>query len=138
MALDPFFSVNPLVSSLNQNQRRQEQVRENSSRQAWSYATLKTTGTGEVLHKTVVPFDCTFIERPRVAYGFHMDGDALIPGLYPVCSAGVWKWQQDRREFYVGAYIFFVVDGDDSYDIIHDFTFSGIAMKDIPDYLMEK
>lgn len=137
MALDPFFSVNPLVSSLDQDKRRTDQVRENSSRHAWSYATLKTSGTGEVLHTTVVPLDCTFIERPKVAHGWSMDGDILIPGLYPQVSAGVWKWQQDRREFYIGAYVVFTIDGDQSYDILHDFTFCGIAMKDIPDYLVE-
>lgn len=131
------FSVNPLVEALEAHRGRLEQVRENSARQAQSFATLTTHGSGETQHATVVPFDCTFIEEPFVAYGFSLDGDTLVDGFFPTSSGGVWKWQQDRRGFYLGAWVFFVVNGSSTYDLQHSFTFSGIAIKDLPDYLMD-
>lgn len=137
MAYDPFVVVNPIVSNLEQHRGRIEQVRENTARQAYSFAALNTHGQGEILYPTIVPFNCTFIELPKVSTGFSMDGDLLIRGLYPVVSAGVWKWQQDRRGFYLGAYVFFTISGDDGYDLTHNFTFSGIALKDLPEYLLE-
>lgn len=137
MTQDPFIGVNPIVGALESHRAKLEQVWENTARQAWSYASLTTTGVGEIQHPTVVRFDCTFIEQPKVAHGFSLDGDTLVDGSFPTVSAGVWKWWQDKRGFYLGAYVFFVVTGVASYAIQHDFTFSGIAIKDLPEYLME-
>lgn len=131
------FAVNPLVSSIEARRNRIEQVRENSARHAWSYCQLNSHGIGEIQLATVVNFDCTFIEEPRIATGFQVDGDLLIDGSFPTVTAGVWKWARDAREFYTGAYVFFVVSGDPGYDLQHDFTFSGIAIKDLPEHLME-
>lgn len=131
------FGVNPFVDVGEAHRGRVEQTRENSARQAWSYASLATHGIGEVQHLTVVPFDCTFIELPKVSSGFYIDGDLLIDGQFPTVTAGIWKWQQDRRGYYVGAYVFFVLGGDANMDLVHDFTFSGVAIKDLPDYLMD-
>lgn len=138
MALDPFFVTNPLVRTLDGARGREEQTRENSARHATSYARVTTHGVGEVLHERVVSFDCTFVEEPRVAYGFSIDGDTLIDGLFPSSSGGVWKWQQDHRDYYLGAYVYFVIVGDPECDLAHDFTFTGIAIKDLPEHLLEE
>ena len=132
----PNFGANPLVEAMEGHRAHREQIRENSSRQAWSWGSVSTHGYGAIQHATVVPFNCTFIDMPKIATGFSMDGDTLIDGAFPTVTAGVWKWQQDYREFYVGAYVFFVITGDAGYDLIHDFTFSGIALKDLPDHLV--
>lgn len=134
----PLFGPNPLVTAQDAARGRQEQTRENSARHAWSYAELSTHGVGEVQHATVVPFDCTFIQRPRVNYGWSIDGDTLVDGLFPTSSGGVWKWQTDSRGFYLGAYVCFVITGDPGYDLFHDFTFSGIAIKDLPAHLADE
>jgi hypothetical protein len=131
------FSVNPLVQAAEAHRGRLEQTRENTARQAESFATITSHGVGEVQHTTVVTFDCTFVEKPSVAYCFSLDGDTLIDGYFPTSSGAVWKWQIDSRGFYVGAYVFFVITGDPSYDLEHYFTFAGIAIKDLPEYLME-
>lgn len=138
MAQDPFLSINPVVSSLEAHRGRIAQTAENSARQAFCYAEIATHGVGQVQHLEVVPFDCTFIEEPNVAYGFKIDGDTLVDNYFPNCSGGVWKWQQDRRGYYLGAYVFFVISGDPGYDLEHNFTFSGIAIKDLPEYLLDK
>lgn len=134
----PLASINPIVTAMEHARGRQEQTRENSARQAWSYAELTTHGVGEVQHATVVPFDCTFIQRPRVTSGWSIDGDTLVDGFFPTVSAGVWKWQTDSRGFYLGAYVCFVIGGDPGYDLLHDFTFSGIALKDLPSHLADE
>lgn len=138
MGLDPFFDSNPLVRTLAGDRGRVEQTRENSARHAICYTQVATLGMGEVLVETVLPFDCTFVEQPRVAYGFSLDGDLLVDGNFPSSSGGVWKWQQDHREYYLGAYVYFVISGGDgNLDLIHDFTFTGIAIKDLPEHLLE-
>ena len=137
MALDPFISINPVVSALDARRGRIEQTAQNSARHAFAYAEVATHGIGQVQHEQVIPLDCTFIEEPNVAYGFKIDGDTLIENYFPTCSGGVWKWQQDYRGYYIGAYVFFVITGDPGYDIKHDFTFSGIAIKDLPEYLLD-
>lgn len=137
MGLDPFFETNPLVRTFAAAQGREEQIRENSARHATSYAQVTTHGAGEILVATVVPFDCTFVETPRVAYGFSIDGDDLVDGLFPISCGAVWKWQQDHREYFLGAYVYFVVNGATDLDLVHDFTFTGIAIKDLPEHLLE-
>lgn len=145
-AFDPFQHTNPLVDELVRRESRLSQHRENASRQAQSFATLNTNGKGDIQLATVVPFDCTFIETPTVAHGFRIDGDTFYDGqALPRVTGGVWKWQRDRRGFYVGAYVFFTVDLPPQSPVVppktypavtHNFTFAGIAMKDLPDYLI--
>lgn len=137
MGLDPFSDVNPFVRALDRVRGQQDQTRENSARHCNSYSQLTSHGIGEILHETVIPFDCTFVELPRVAYGCSVDGDVLVDGSFPTSVGIVWKWQQDFHDFYLGAYVYFVVTGPADIDLVHDFTFSGIAIKDLPEHLLE-
>ena len=67
-----------------------------------------------------------------------LDPDDVVP--LPHCTPYVTEWDQDERGFYVGAWVAVVVSFGplDTVDIgaqpgiEHHFTFSGIAIKDIP------
>lgn len=135
MAHDPFLQHNPLVASLEQHRGRIEQTRENTARQAWAYGTVTTNGSGSSQLTTVLPFNVTFIERPMVSTGYSTTADLAVDD-FPLVTAGVWRWWQDSRGFYLGAYVFFYIESGVSYGLIHDFTFSGVALKDLPDYLL--
>lgn len=141
-----------------------QQGQENASRYASSFASFVTTGWGQFQADTAVKFTTTFIRRPSVSHGFSLDGDLLEDGRFPRVSAGVSKWLTDERGFYIGAWLFFTVetdglqfhkvyvmptpaDGlvptvlmanpippDPNYKILHDFTFTGVAMKAIPSH----
>ena len=161
MPVDPGFQA--------QEQRRGflEATRENSARYASAYVSYQTTGWGEFLSPDCQRFTTTFVKRPSVAHSLSIDGDDLVDTRYPRVTAGVHKWLQDERGFYIGAWLFFVVEtfglqtqptyvmptdsdgavgtvampypaaADPNYTIIHDFTFTGVAMKAIPAYLLE-
>lgn len=137
MARDPFFGTNPVVDALERRRGYIEQLRQNTSRLAQSYNVVVTTGTGMLKLKTVVTFACTFVEQPYVSYGYVLGSD-LIEGDYPSSSGGVYEYQTDERGFYIGAWVFAVVTAVEDYpSITHNFTFTGIAMKDLPDYLLD-
>jgi len=90
--------------------------------------------------------------------------DQLVIGKLPTANGGVRRWVTDVRGFYIGAYVFFTVDtatvarttaptgAEDPpslfsppdpnaatplYRVDHDFTFTGIALKDLPEYLLD-
>ena len=142
MAVDPGFRA------LEQRRAHLDAIRENSSRLATCQATFTTHGWGEMKLPDVAYFSGSFIDRPSVSTGFAIDGDALVPTRFPRVSAGVYKWLQDRSGFYTGAWVFIVVDTqspfiattvatDPGYDLIHDFTFTGVATKALPAHLLE-
>lgn len=140
---------------------------ENSARYATSYVSYKTTGWGEFVSADCQYFTTTFVKRPSVAHSLSLDGDTLVTGRFPRVTAGVHKWLQDRDGFYTGAWLFFVVEtigmqaqrtyvlptsetastgvvaidvplaADPNYELLHDFTFTGVAMKSIPAHLLE-
>lgn len=129
---------------------------ENSSRLAQSYAVFDTTGWGEVAFDQCFLFDLTFIEPPVIAYGFgvglvggaEMNNDQLVDTRFPRCSGGVYRYKTDKRGFYLGAYCFVTVDTkspfiptampEPNYQISHWFTFTGIALKDLPADLLNE
>lgn len=163
MATDPFLSSNPMVAATEAHRAKVEQTRENSARLAQAYITITTTGDGEFQIPDAALFGCTFTEQPIVATGFSLDGLQLAEGHFPRCHAFVRSWVQDDRGFYLGAFIALVVETSlivagapdpaptaDSnantgvvdpiipvYVIDHDLTFTGIALKDLPDYLLD-
>lgn len=137
MSYDPFIGNNPVVNAMEQRRGYIEQLRQNTSRLAQSYNTVATNGNGMLRLATVVAFNCTFVEKPMVSYGFVLDTD-LTEDDYPASSGGVFKWQLDRRGFYLGAYVYVVVTCLADYPgITHNFTFTGIAMKDLPEHLLD-
>jgi len=157
-------SVQPGFQAAERRRAEIAKVDENSARYASAFVSYTTTGWGEKLCPEVKKFTTTFLERPSVSHGLSVDGDALIDGRYPRVTAGVHKWLQDENGFYVGAWLFFVIetvglqdkqvyvmptpaDGmiptvkmaspippDPNYTLIHDFTFTGVAMKSLPSH----
>ena len=125
-----------------------DQIRENTSRLAIAQCPCTTHGWVEFKIPTAQYFTSTFIHRPMVSIGCSIDGDALVPTRFPRVSAGVYRWVQDVRGFYTGCWVYFTVDTKDiyiptkilkdpGYDLIHDFQFTGIAIKALPSHLLE-
>jgi hypothetical protein len=163
MAYDPFLTTNPIVGAFEQHRGKVEQTRENTARLAQSFGSFETRGDGEFILSEAHLFGCTFTERPVVSYGYSLTEESEPPlfGRLPQCVGGVSLWITNPKGFYVGAYTFFVVncqtvltttpppEGEDPppvppadqptpiYIIEHDMTFTGIALKDLPDYLLE-
>ena len=159
--------VSPGFAALEQRRAQLTRDAENSARYASSYVSYKTTGWGEFISEECQRFTTTFTKRPSVSHSFSLDGDELIDGRFPRVTAGVHKWLQDNDDFYIGAWVFFVIEtfgvqsqpayvlptsesqrvglvslpvplpADPNYEILHDFTFTGVAMKAIPAYLLE-
>lgn len=137
-----------LMEDLDARRERAAQDKENSARLAHSYATFTTTGQGSIQHPKRVAFDTTFTEKPFVQHGCVVDVDALGDALgqdsedvtLPLVTGYVTEWDQDDRDFYVGCWIgarvaFLpddLVDVEAQPSIEHHFTFSAIAIKDIP------
>lgn len=138
--------INPVIDGLELRRSRLDQTRENSTRLAQAYATFDTSGIGEFQAPDMVEFGCFFVERPLVAYGMSTDGDRLVKERFPLSQGGVYGWQQDSRGLYVGAYVMVVVQAGvfptsipmPDIDLTHDFTFTGIAMKALPEHLLEQ
>lgn len=65
-----------------------------------------TKGRGDLRIAQPVNFALTFCEEPVFTAGLVLkSGQSLIEHLYPMASVGVYKWKQDSRGMYVGAYI---------------------------------
>jgi hypothetical protein len=163
----PQSRVQPGFQALEQRRSQIHRDAENQARYASSFVSYKTTGWGEFVSADAQYFTTTFIRRPSISHCLSLDGDDLIPGRFPRVTAGVHKWVQDVDGFYIGAWLFFTIEtmgmqfqdtyvlptsadakvgvvsvdvptpADPNYEILHDFTFTGIAMKAIPSYLLE-
>lgn len=123
-------------------------IHENTSRLAVCQLSFATHGWGEFKMPAAVYFTSTFIKRPLLASSVSIDGDALISTRFPRVTAGVFRWIQDVKGFYTGAWVFFVVDTqssfiattvttDPGYDLIHDIQFTGVAIKSLPSHLLD-
>ena len=159
--------VDPGFRALEQRRAEIAKTNENSARYASSFVTFKTHGWGEFVSPDAQRFTTTFTRQPSVSHGLALDGDTLVDGRFPRVTAGVHKWLRDSDGHYTGAWLFFVVetmgmqfqrtyslgqsDGtsvglvnvpvpipdDPMYDLVHSFTFTGIAMKAVPAHLLE-
>lgn len=122
-----------------------DRTNENASRLAFAFATYNSHGWGEKRFTQCAEFGLTFVEKPFVSYGCEIDGDKLIDTRFPRSSGVVFEWRRDTKDFYTGAWVAVTVDtkspfiftalADPAYDLIHHFTFAGIAYKALPDYL---
>lgn len=140
-----------MASLLEEQERRREEVarhRENRARLAQSFAVFVTNGQGTNQYEERLPFALTFIEKPVVSYGSACDIEDLAdllgtdPDLtpLPLSSGHVVEWDQDERGFYTGCWVAVrvsfpsidMVDPTALTSVEHHFTFSAIAMKDIP------
>jgi hypothetical protein len=139
--------VDPGFQAFEQRRGHLDALRENSARLAECHVTFNTHGWGEFKLPEVTYFSCTFIEVPNIATGVALDGDSLVATRFPRVTAGVYRWLQDAKGFYTGAWMFFVVDTQDGaiatavddpgYDLTHFFKFSGIAAKILPAHLLD-
>lgn len=145
---------NPWHDQDNRRQR-QNQIGENSARQANAWATFLTTGWGEVEFPDCYEFDLTFAERPFVSHSYVVlsndltdEDEILVPTRYPRAYGGVYGWKQNSHGFYTGAWCFAIVDTqspyiatvevDPNYTIQHHYTFMGLGIKDLPDYQVDE
>lgn len=79
--------------------QRRDDVRENSSREARNSFTFTTDGSGYIVPRQPITFDCLFLQEPHFTSGV-----ALVrsPDLnlwhYPIVTAGVYRWiKQPQR-----------------------------------------
>jgi hypothetical protein len=132
MAIDP---LNARIAELQRNA-------ENKARLAHAYARFKTVGNGTFEFDQRIDFGLTFVERPFIACGWQIEeqGDDEGEG-YPLATAYVTDWDTTDRDHYVGCWVAVTVGWPytgatvtefPEYKLWHDFTFSGIALKDIP------
>ena len=129
-----------------------ERHKENAARLAFSFFSFDSTGSGSVEWADRVDFGATFVEKPYVAYGAELNLDHLaellgldsgvddVPDL-PISTGFVTEWDQDERGFYLGCWCAVSVSVAASelpvtsfalMEMAHHFTFSGIAIKDVP------
>lgn len=145
-------------------ERRREyldRMRENAGRLAKAHVTWTTSGWGEFTTDKPLDFGTTFLQQPCYTHGFAIaedkaDGSAapdLISGRFPLAQAFVYKWRQDSDDNYTGAWIGFTVQTlmwelsqgtypvgepiEPNYTLIHHMHFEGIAIKDLPGYLLD-
>lgn len=138
-----------LLDDLDARRERQLNDKENSARLAQAYATFETNGQGTIQYEHRVDFGLTFVEEPVVAYGSVTDVDELADQIgledsdaatLPITAGFVLNWDRDERDFYVGCWVGVRVyyPPEDAIPFVaqptidHHFTFSAVAMKDIP------
>lgn len=127
-----------------------ERHKENKARLANAYGRYETTGQGTIEIEQRVEFGCTYVEEPFMAYGSYIDVDEWADLLdlpvkdtppLPQVTGFVTAWDLDDRDNYVGAWVavsvYFpltdpAVPADAQPVIKHHFTFSAVALKDVP------
>lgn len=137
MAYDPVIGTNPYIGAMETRRGHIEQLRQNTSRQATSFNTAISEGSGMMRLADTMEFFCTFIHQPTVSYGYSVLNGGLDDDDMPASTGGVFRWKRDTRGFYVSCNVFVVVTSAKDFTLQHDFTFTGIAMKALPDYLLD-
>ncbi len=138
-----------LFDDLERRHAERDRHQENSGRLAQAFAKFHSVGQGSIEFGRRVDFDLTFIEEPYVTYGAQIDLDELgellatpvaDPPPLPSASGFVTEWDIDERGFYTGCWcavsVYFpttlAVPVDAKVDMFHHFTFTAIAIKDVP------
>lgn len=133
-------------SPLNQRLAEQGRHRENRGRLGHAYARFTTTGVGTFEFEDRVEFGMTFVERPFIATGYQIDVDAAeeaagtSASVYrlPLVTSYITEWDLTDRDHYIGCWVATVIYLPDyegaspQVRLHHDFTWSGIALKDVP------
>lgn len=128
--------------------RSREQHQENSARLAHSFGSFVVTGWGEFKPEDPIMFDSPYLYRPSVSVGSSIydedTAEELRTTRYPRVGGTVLRWIRNNNGFYEGADVILWVedrspfieptdpDPDPVYEIVVDFTFIGIAFKDLP------
>jgi hypothetical protein len=141
-----------LFDELERRRGEVERHKENTARLAQEFHKFDTAGQGSMEFADSAKFDITFVEEPYVTFASAIDLDAWAELLgiedpnvtppMPVVSGFVTEWDQDHRDFYVGAWlgvsVYFpavgtiTVPAEAMPELVHHFTFTGIALKDVP------
>lgn len=121
--------------------------RENKARLANVYADFNTTGMGTVEFDKRINFGLRFTQKPFPSYGAEINPDLVRDAiedetdsdvLLPTVSGYVTEWDNDDHGNYVGAWVAVVVQYPDTIPVeaqipvTHYFTFSAVAIKEIP------
>lgn len=127
-----------------------DRTKENSARLATAHTMYSSTGWGEFIFPDQFVFGTRFVSMPFMAYGFSMDdtGPDIVDTRFPRANGFVYRWQLDNKGFYVGAYLAVTVFDQSplisttvgthpNYVLDHHYSFFGIAMKMVPDYLVQ-
>jgi hypothetical protein len=119
------------IGALNERAQFLQQVSENGARLARVAVVYESSGNGELKVAEPIEFGLHFTEEPSVTTGrVLVDGQALVSGQYPNGDSGVWRWKRDEKGYYVGAYIYFVVDSNlRNYKMHHHLIFEAEALK---------
>lgn len=123
---------------------RRETQAENRSRLSHSYKKIITYGWGEIRVKVRIDFDVVYIEMPFMAHGAYIDGETLVEDRFARISAYVTDFDTNPAGNYTGCWVAITVDTmgpaippaapEPEYEIMHFFTFSGVALKNAPLY----
>lgn len=128
-----------VVRALNQRSGYLESVAENAARVARVSVVYQSTGNGEIKVDKPISFPIHFVEEPTLSSGRVLAGGDLTAGYFPNADAGVYRWVRDDRGFYVGAYVYFVVDSNGvDYRMNHHLTFEGDSLKMFNAELMQR
>lgn len=139
------------ISPVNQRLADAARHAENKGRLAFASHRVRTDGQGTVEFEDTVSFGLTFVERPFISTGFQIDMDQAREALdvpdnddifLPQVTGYVTEWDKTERDHYVGCWVAVSVTYppseladyavDAQVGIWTDFTFSAIAIKDIP------
>jgi len=134
-------------SPLNDYTADRHRNRENAARLCHVSSRFRTDGQGTVEFEDRVEFGVTFVERPFIQSGWQIDLDQARDALdvssnadvnLPQATGYVTEWDMTERDHYVGCWVAVSVSysveypADAQVRIWHDFTWSAIALKDMP------
>lgn len=138
------------MADFNELQRREAEIarnKENKARLAGVYAEFDTEGMGTVEFSDRINFGLRFVQKPFPAYAAEIDPDLVRDAvededdgdvLLPQTSGFVTEWDRDEKGHYVGAWVAVAVTYPDSIPVdaqipvTHYFTFTAVAIKEIP------
>lgn len=139
------------ISPVNQRLADAARHAENKGRLAFASHRVSTRGQGTVEFEDVVSFGLTFVERPFISTGFQIDmddtrdsiGAGVADNIFlPQVTAYVTDWDKTERDHFVGCWVAVCVtypprdvsdySAESQVTVHHDFTFSAIALKDVP------
>lgn len=120
-----------------QDRRRHEH---NAAKHGSQYLTWQTSGVGSLIPEEPVMFDLPFFSEPAVTWGC-----AYVKPMHPShfsvpqVTGMVYRWVNNRRGFFVGAYLAFRVEIDQIGSaggiptpvIVHHFVFSGMSYREL-------
>lgn len=132
-----------LLDDLDRRREQTSRHRENSGRLAQAYASWTSTGGGLLEYEERIDFGVIFTERPFISHACVVDTAALKELIgrvaMPHVTAYVTEWDTDEKDLYTGCWVavrvdFALADMLDYYTQVvvdHDFTFTGVAIKDL-------